>query len=419
MQNFEQLGLSSSVVSNLTKNKFLNPTPIQAEAIPVALNGHDIIGTAQTGTGKTGAFCIPLIEFLLKNKEDKALIMTPTRELAAQVTEVLKKMLGTNNGINSVLIVGGESFDKQLYQLRKFKPRVIVGTPGRINDHMGRGNIKFNTTRFLVLDETDRMLDMGFSVTIDKIISELPSNRQTLLFSATLPNNIKNLAGKYLNNPVNISIGSTSVPVKKIKQETVHLPESEKYDSLLSELDKRAGSIIVFVKTKIGVDKMAKKLRSLKYDVGAIHGDLRQRQRDKVIRDFREGRDRIMVATDVAARGLDIPHIEHVINYDLPHCAEDYIHRIGRTGRAGAEGAALNFVSPQDGKKWSAIYRLLNPDAKIEKSPRNRGGSGSQRRDNNGGRGNNNRPGAKRYSGDRQNNNNNSKGKFRPRKVAA
>jgi superfamily II DNA/RNA helicase len=286
--------------------------------------------------------------------------------------EVLKKMVGSNSGINLGLLVGGDSISKQLHHLETRKPRIIVGTPGRINDHLERRSINFHNTRFLVLDETDRMLDMGFSIAIDKILSHVPQERQTLLFSATLPGNILKLAKKYLSDPVHIAIGPTASPATRIKQETIHVSEAEKYNNLLIQLDQREGSIIVFVKTKIGADRIAKNLRLLKHEASAIHGDLRQRERDSVIRAFRARKNRIMVATDVAARGLDIPHIEHVINYDLPHCAEDYIHRIGRTARAGAEGSALNLVAPQDGKKWSAIYRLLNPNEKHDRAPKDR-----------------------------------------------
>lgn len=369
MQTFDTLGLQPELLRALAKLNFTTPTPIQAAAIPPALEGKDIMGTAQTGTGKTGAFGLPLISHLLNNPQDTALVMTPTRELAAQVMDMLQKMLGYNKAVRTALLIGGDSMSKQLRQLQA-RPRLIVGTPGRINDHLQRGSVKFNNTRFLVLDETDRMLDMGFGVQIDKILTHLPRERQTLLFSATLPNNILKLSGKYLTDPVRISTGSTTAPATRITQETIQLAESEKYGQLLTQLSQRDGSIIIFVKTKWGADKMAKKLRALKHAADAIHGDLRQNQRERAIRAFRNRENRIMVATDIAARGLDIPHIEHVINYDLPQCPEDYIHRIGRTARAGAEGSAVNLVTPQDGKKWGAIHRLLNPHEKQEQKAR-------------------------------------------------
>lgn len=367
MQNFDTLGLRPELLCALAKLNFTTPTPIQAAAIPVALEGRDIMGTAQTGTGKTGAFGIPLISHLLNNPKNSALVMTPTRELAAQVMDMLRKMLGHDSRISTALLIGGESMHKQLRQLQS-RPRLIVGTPGRINDHLQRRSVKFNNTHFLVLDETDRMLDMGFGVQIDRILTHLPQPRQTLLFSATLPHNILRLSGKYLTKPERISIGSTTATAARVTQETIELAESDKYNQLLTQLQQREGSIIVFVKTKWGADKMAKKLRALKHTADAIHGNLKQNQRDRAILAFRNRETRIMVATDIAARGLDIPHIEHVINYDLPQCPEDYIHRIGRTARAGAEGTAVNLVTPQDGKRWNAIRRLINPGEKQEQS---------------------------------------------------
>ena len=288
--------------------------------------------------------------------------MTPTRELATQVLTQLQAMLGKRSKIKSALLIGGESMPKQLTQLRN-RPRVIVGTPGRINDHLQRKSLLLHDTDFLVLDETDRMLDMGFTVQIENVMKYLPAKRQTLLFSATLPKNIARIAEKYLNNPARIAVSATFSPAANIKQDTLKVSEADKYPHLLAQLDERQGSVLVFVKTKYGTEKMAKKLAKEGYSADAIHGDLRQNKRNRVIAGFRNKKYRILVATDVAGRGLDIPHIEHVINYDLPQCAEDYIHRIGRTARAGARGAALNLVTPADKSKWHAIDRLLNPDA--------------------------------------------------------
>ncbi len=368
MQNFDALNLPTSLRQSLMSLNFTTPTPIQAAAIPHALEGKDILGTAQTGTGKTGAFGIPLIAKLLTNSRGSALVMTPTRELAAQVMKMLRLFLGQQKNISTVLLIGGESMPKQCAQLRT-RPRLIVGTPGRINDHLRRRTLTLDEVNFLVLDETDRMLDMGFGIQIDEVLTHMPQKPQTLLFSATMPANITKLSSKYLKDPERISVGSTTTPIASISQENIQISEAEKYDHLLSQLDKREGSIIVFVKTKFGADRMAKKLRALKHEVDAIHGGLRQNRRDKVIASFRNKNCRIMVATDVAARGLDIPHIEHVINYDLPQCPEDYIHRIGRTGRAGATGAAANLITPQDRKNWQAICRLLHPDREVKSAP--------------------------------------------------
>ncbi|MFZ4125259.1 MAG: DEAD/DEAH box helicase [Rickettsiales bacterium] len=360
IDSFKAFDLPPALNEALEYLRFEKPTPIQAEAIPHVLAGRDILGSAQTGTGKTGAFGIPLIAKLLRNPHGSALIMTPTRELAVQVIDMIDLMLGLDSGIKGALLIGGESMGKQFNQLRQ-NPRIIVGTPGRINDHLAKRTLKLDNTNYLVLDETDRMLDMGFSAQIDRIVAHLPRNRQTLLFSATLPDNIVKLSARYLKDPVRISMGATNVPIAKITQENITVTDDDKYSQLLVQLQNRTGTVIVFVKTKHGADRLAKKLRAMKHEAGAIHGDLRQNQRDIAINDFRNKKTRILVATDIAARGLDIPHIEHVINYDLPQAPEDYIHRIGRTARAGAEGAAVNLISPKDSVKWKAIQKLLNP----------------------------------------------------------
>lgn len=363
MRDFTTLNLPKALVQSLARMNFTTPTEIQAQAIPLALEGKDILGSAQTGTGKTGAFGIPLIAKILSEPQSSALVLTPTRELALQVITTLEQMLGRNSFINTALLIGGDSMYKQLQQLKR-KPRILVGTPGRINDHLERGSLNLDKTNFLVLDEMDRMLDIGFSVQLETILQYLPRVRQTLMFSATLPNNVVKLAEKYLQQPVRVAVGSTTTPIAKIKQELVHTSEADKYNKLVAQLNQREGSILVFVKTKWSAEKMAEKLRREQHSADAIHGDLRQSRRDAVIRAFRARKHRIMVATDIAARGLDIPHIEHVINYDLPQCPEDYIHRIGRTARAGAEGTAINLLTPQDGSKWKAIHRLINPGEK-------------------------------------------------------
>lgn len=367
MTTFKEMGLPEGLCHTLQHMKFDQPTPIQAEAIPAALEGRDILGTAQTGTGKTGAFGIPLIAHLQNNPKSAALVVTPTRELALQVLKQLHAMLGRRTKIKSALLIGGEPMGKQLNQLRQ-NPRIVVGTPGRINDHLRRESVDLSSADFLVLDETDRMLDMGFTPQINAILDVLATERQTLLFSATLPKNIEKMAANYLKDPLRVSVAPTSSPAADIDQQTIKLAAEEKYARLVSELKSRKGSIIVFVKTKYAAEKFAKKLKGEELQADAIHGDLRQNKRDRVIRAFREQKYRILVATDVAARGLDIPHIEHVINYDLPQCAEDYIHRIGRTARAGAKGEALNLVAPADNGKWAAIERLLDPSKKPERN---------------------------------------------------
>jgi ATP-dependent RNA helicase DeaD len=367
MQHFHEAGIPQPILLRLEQMGFTTPTPIQAQAIPHALAGKDILGSAQTGTGKTGAFGIPLVAHLMAAPRGSALVLLPTRELAVQVMQTLQKFIG-NTSLPTALLIGGEDMGKQYGQLRA-RPRLIVGTPGRINDHLTRGTLMLHDTNFLVLDEMDRMLDMGFGVQIDAIAKFLTAKRQTLMFSATLPDNIEKLAAKYLTQPVRISVGSTTATAANVSQEVIKLTDAEKYPRLLDELNARQGSIIVFVKTKYGADRMAGKLRKIGHKAEALHGDLRQSRRDRVIKDFRAQHYRILIATDIAARGLDIPHIEHVINYDLPQAPEDYIHRIGRTARAGAEGAALNLVSPEDQGKWRAIHRMLNPGEKPEPHP--------------------------------------------------
>lgn len=362
MKNFDGLGLHSVLRQSLTHMKYTIPTPIQAQAIPVALAGRDIMGSAQTGTGKTAAFAIPLVEALLNDERKTALVMTPTRELGKQVMEIMQQLLGPKSSIKTAFLIGGDPYSKQNMQLKR-RPRLVVGTPGRINDHLERGNLHLDETRFLVLDETDRMLDMGFSVQIDRIVKYIPKERQTLMFSATMPKNIMSMADKYLINPERIAVGSTINVAENIDQKIIRVDQAKKYDILTNELQERSGSILIFVKTKRGADKLARKLQDEDHRADAIHGDLKQSKRDRVIRSYRSKSFRILVATDVVARGLDIPHIEHVINYDLPQMPEDYIHRIGRTARAGASGNALCLITPQDGRKWYAIEQLLNPDA--------------------------------------------------------
>ena len=374
MENFKLLKIEDSLKNSLEKMKFTKPTPIQAMAIPVALEGKDILGTAQTGTGKTLAFSVPLINKLILDKNAFALVMCPTRELATQVMAAIKSIISDKINIKTALLIGGEAMQKQLRQLGN-RSRIIVGTPGRINDHLKRKSLNLSATKYLVLDETDRMLDMGFTPQIELILKFVPKDHQTLLFSATLPQNIVRISERYLNKPQRISTGSTSVPIAKIKQETLQVFKENKYDQLVDQFIARKGSILVFVKTKRGADKMVKRLKEEGHSADAIHGDLRQSKRDRVITSFRKGLKRILIATDVAARGLDIPLIQHVINYDLPQVPEDYVHRIGRTARAGTEGSALTFLTPDDRSMWNEISKLIDPNFK----PAPRGARGDSR----------------------------------------
>ena len=367
MQDFQSLGLSQALLNSLSHMGYNVPTPIQAKTIPLSLSGKDVLGTAQTGTGKTAAYAIPLVSHLMESPTSSALVLTPTRELAMQVIKLIETMLGKKNSIRTALLIGGDPIARQIQQLHS-KPRIIVGTPGRINDHLNKGTLKLDTTNFLVLDETDRMLDLGFGIQLEEINKFLPKQRQTLMFSATLPNNIQSLAAKYLKNEERVSIGSTVAAAETIRQEIIRTTESDKHQVLLTQLDLQSGTCVIFVARKAMAEKLAGKLNQAGHTADAIHGDLRQRVREKVLRSFRNQKYRILVATDVAARGLDIPHIECVVNYDLPQCEEDFIHRIGRTGRAGNKGSAVSLITPQDHQKWNNICKMMNPNAALDPS---------------------------------------------------
>lgn len=379
MTDFKKFGLDEKLMKALDKMGYEKPTPIQEQAIPFALDGRDILGSAQTGTGKTAAFAIPLVQKLLENPRGTALVLTPTRELGKQIMDIMQQLLGRRTSIQTAFLIGGEPIGKQFAELRR-RPRLIVGTPGRITDHLDRGTLMLHDTNFLVFDETDRMLDMGFADQLDMIMRYVTGPHQTLMFSATLPKNIMKLSEAYLDNPERVAIGGVHKIADNLKQDVIHLSQKEKYKTLEKELGEREGSVIIFVKTKVSTEKLADKLGKSKFTVRAIHGDMRQSERQRIVRDFRNQKYRVIVATDVLARGLDVPHIEHVINYDLPQAPEDYIHRIGRTARAGAEGSALCLIAPQDKEKWAAIEALLNPERKQEKKPSGGGDNASKKR---------------------------------------
>ncbi len=356
MTQFTDFGLSPFIIESLNRMKITTPTPVQQQSIPLALQGKDLLASAQTGTGKTIAYLLPIIAQMQQSSRGNALILAPTRELADQIKNALLLLIGKNEHREVALLIGGAPIYKQFIALKK-QPRFIIGTPGRIIDHLERRSLSLSHTKFLVLDETDRMLDMGFSEDLETIAKQLPTERQTMMFSATMPKDIIKLSYKYLNNPEHVKIGEVTKVAAKIVQTTLKATSNEKFPKLLDELAQREGSVIIFVRTKISAAQLSDRLRRHEHRADAIHGDLRQRQRDEVIRNFRSQKNRILVATDIAARGLDIPHIMHVINYDLPQSPEDYIHRIGRTARAGMEGFALSFVAPSESRKWQAIYQ--------------------------------------------------------------
>jgi len=311
------------------------------------------------------------MSFLLGSSREHCLILVPTRELGIQIIAEFEKINKFDKRINSALIIGGEPQSRQVKQLSR-SPQLIVGTPGRVNDLLGQGKLLLHNFNLLILDETDRMLDMGFSIQIEKIIKFLPEKRQTLLFSATFPDQIKKIANSYLKEPFVANLNHENHLSKDISQELKRVETGEKYDVLNYELQERDGTVLIFVKTKRSAEKITYRLRAGKHSVDTIHGDLRQNKREKVIARYREMKFRILVATDVASRGLDVPHIDHVINYDLPQCPEDFVHRIGRTARAGAKGKALTFITPDDDYLWGKINKIV----KIEKIDRVRNSKG-------------------------------------------
>ena len=370
--DFNEFPLPEAIQHKLEALEFKAATPIQEQAIPVALSGKDILGSAQTGTGKTAAFSIPLLTKVMNNADIYGLIVTPTRELAMQVDAQIRMLLSLKSKIRSVVLIGGASMDRQMQMLSK-NPRIIVGTPGRIIDHLDRNSVDLSAFNYVVLDETDRMLDMGFSAPISKIFDHVATERQTLLFSATLPKGIQNASAKYLNNPTRIEIGRTNSAGKNIKQTTQFVNKEGKFDALVKALSQHEESAIVFMNSKFATEKLAKRLKVVGISASAIHGDLRQNKRERVISGLRNNKFRVLIATDVAARGIDVPHIHQVINFDLPRQTEDYIHRIGRTGRNGANGLALSLATTADKGKLEEIDELLGvktPSSSIKRGQR-------------------------------------------------
>jgi ATP-dependent RNA helicase RhlE len=337
---------------------FETPTPIQEAAIPVACEGKDLIAIAETGTGKTGAFTLPMITRLLAKPNEIALVLAPTRELALQIEEFVRTVAQFTPGMKSVTLVGGLAMGAQTRGLSQ-RPRILIATPGRLIDHLERGSAPLSKVGLLVLDEADRMLDMGFQPQLERILRALPKQRQTLLFSATWGREMDRLSAKYLSNPSRVGTARESKAANSITQKAMNIQQPRKNESLLDELNRREGSVLVFARTQARVDRVAKYLNSYGIEAARIHGGRTQAQRNGALAAFKDGRTRFLVATDIAARGIDVTGIGHVINYDLPQVAEDYIHRIGRTGRNGLEGEAMSFVTPEDRGTWREIVRLL------------------------------------------------------------
>lgn len=355
-EKFGDLLLDKKIVAAISEMGFEEPSPIQQETIPLLLEGNDVIGQAQTGTGKTAAFGIPIIQNIDDHKHIQALIMTPTRELAIQVSEEIGK-IGRTNKIKALPIYGGQPIDRQIRALRS-GVNIVIGTPGRLLDHIARHTIKLEYVKFLVLDEADEMLDMGFIADMEEILKSVPSERQTMLFSATMPRPILSLTKKYMKAPKLVTIHKEEITAPSIDQ--YYYEAKDKIDGLCRLLDVEVnGKIIVFCRTKKGVDDLVIALATRGYLAEALHGDLSQSQRDRVMKKFRAGRCDILIATDVAARGLDIEDITHVINFDIPQDPESYVHRIGRTGRAGKMGIAITFITPREFRQLKLIERSV------------------------------------------------------------
>jgi ATP-dependent RNA helicase RhlE len=349
LTSFAELGLSPELQRAVQDAGYDCPTPIQREAIPLALKGRDLMGLAQTGTGKTAAFVLPTIQLLSGGpKRLRALVLVPTRELAVQVHASVEKY-GVHSGIEAADIYGGVAIGPQEKALRRGVD-FVVATPGRLIDHLERQNVVFDDLEILILDEADRMLDMGFAPQINRIVREIPPYRQTMLFSATMPPEVEALARKYLRKPVVVQVGRRSQAVNTVTHAVYPVPRSRKTSLLLHLLENEVAldSVLIFMRTKHGADKLLGELRQAGVQAEAMHGDRSQAERTRALERFKSGETRVLVATDIAQRGLDIAGISHVVNYDVPQQAEDYVHRIGRTGRAAATGDAYTFMSPDE-----------------------------------------------------------------------
>jgi ATP-dependent RNA helicase DeaD len=365
MATFADLGLSRPILQSLQHLGYEEPTPIQEQAIPELLAGRDVIGQAQTGTGKTAAFGLPLLEYVdPEDPEVQALVLTPTRELCIQVTQALRAY-GERRGVEVVAVFGGAPIRSQQAQLRQ-GAQVVVGTVGRVMDLMSRHSLVLSDARFVVLDEADEMLDLGFLEDVEKILSRTPSGKQTSLWSATMPPPIKRLAEEFMYDPVTIKVKAPTLTVDTVDQFFVEVGDREKADALARVLKSEdPEQAIIFVRTKIGADRLARSLNDKGVRVKALHGDMSQGSRDGVMIAFKDGRERLLVATDIAARGLDISGVSHVINYDMPNSPEVYVHRIGRTGRVGRSGRAITLVTPRQRRELQAVERHANTEIEV------------------------------------------------------
>ncbi len=363
---FYGLGIAPGLLNILDRSGYTNPTPIQLKAIPAAMEGKDVVGVAQTGTGKTLAFGIPMLQRLAKEK-GKGLVLLPTRELALQVEVELHK-IGRPLGLRTAVLIGGLSLKPQMTMLAK-DPHVIIATPGRLIDHLMQKSVSLAGVSILVLDEADRMLDMGFQPQIRRILEVVPKNRQTMLFSATLPPEIMAIASGYMRLPIRIEVAPPGTTVEKVSQEIIIVRRDAKPALLEKVLNEYTGSTLVFTRTKYGAKKVTRTVRGMGHNAAEIHGNRSLAQRRDALDGFKSGKYRVLIATDIAARGIDVKGIELVINYDLPSQSEDYVHRIGRTGRAGAEGHAISFALPEESQEIRAIERLIRKPIRVSAAP--------------------------------------------------
>lgn len=363
---FKDLGIDEKILASLNKFEIKTPTPIQHKAIPVGLEGKDIIGIAQTGTGKTIAFAVPIIQRLAK-MNGTALIILPTRELAIQVEESFKKF-GHMFNLKTTVLIGGKHMGMQIRELHR-NPRVVIGTPGRLIDHLKRRTLNLKEVKILVLDEADRMLDMGFAPQINEILRSVPRERQTMLFSATMPDNIVKIATTHMKLPVRVEIARPGTTAERVEHEFFIVDANKKNRLLEAVLNQYKGTVLVFSRTKFGAKRICALVRHMGMTAAEIHSNRSLSQRIEALEGFKSGKYRVLVATDIAARGIDVTNIELVVNYDIPEFAEDYVHRIGRTGRAGETGRAITFATPDQNHKIKHIERLIRIALRISKLP--------------------------------------------------
>ncbi len=363
---FSGLGIAPSLLGKLEKLRFKDPTPIQRQAIPIAIQGKDVVGIAQTGTGKTLAFGIPMIQRLNQVK-GRGLVVLPTRELALQVDEALRQV-GSSFGLRTAVIIGGASMRAQHQALAR-NPHIIIATPGRLNDHLEQKTARLNNTRIVVLDEADRMLDMGFAPQIERIFKSLPRERQTMLFSATMPQKIMKLATAQMKLPIRVEVAPTGTTAERVTQEIFIVPKFSKIALAEKLLQQYQGTTLIFTRTKHGAKRLAQALRGIGHAAAELHSNRSPAQRRDAMAGFKSGKYRVLVATDIASRGIDVTGIELVLNFDLPMNTEDYVHRIGRTARAGAGGHAISFATPDQRSELRAIEYLVRKTLPISKLP--------------------------------------------------